>query len=56
MKEQRRLDVRISKYTNTSKFSELYKLFEEAEKEAEERKLDAEINIAIELTSNGGTN
>jgi hypothetical protein len=56
MKEQRRLDVRISKYTKTSKFSELYKLIEEAEKEAEERKLDAEINIAIELTSNGGTN
>ena len=56
MKEQRRLDVRISKYTKTSKFSELYKLIKEAEKEAEERKLDAEINIAIELTSNGGTN
>ena len=54
--EQRRLDVRISKYTKTSKFSELYKLIEEAEKEAEERKLDAEINIAIELSSNKGAN
>ena len=56
MIEQRKLTVRISNYTKTSKFSELYKLIEEAEKEAEERKLDAEINIAIELSSNKGAN
>ena len=56
MEEQRKLTVRISNYTKTSEFSELYKLIEEAEKEAEERKLDAEINIAIELSSNKGAN
>ena len=56
MEEQRKLTVRISNYTKTSKFSELYKLIEEAEKEAEERKLDAEINIAIELSKHEGTN
>lgn len=56
MEEQRKLTVRISNYTKTSEFSELYKLIEEAEKEAEERKLDAEINIAIELSSNKRAN
>lgn len=56
MKEQRRFNMRISNYTKTSEFSELYKAIQEAEKEAEERKLDAEINIAIELSKHEGTN
>lgn len=56
MEEQRRFNVRISNFTKTSKFSELYKAIKEAEKEAEERKLDAEINIIIELSKYEGTN
>lgn len=56
MEEQRRFNMRISNYTKTSEFSELYKAIQEAEKEAEERKLDAEINIAIELSKHEGTN
>lgn len=56
MKEQRRFNMRISNYMKTSEFSELYKAIQEAEKEAEERKLDAEINIAIELSKHEGTN
>lgn len=52
MIEHRNYKIRIENWTETKEFSALFDALREAEREAKDRKLEAEISISIKLSKN----
>ena len=50
MTEHRNYTIRIENWTETKEFSTLFNTLREAEREARDRKLEAEISISIKLS------
>lgn len=55
MTEHRNYKIRIENWTETKEFSTLFEALHEAEREAKERNLNAEISISIKLSKNDVT-
>jgi hypothetical protein len=55
MTEHRNYKIRIENWTETKEFSTLFNALREAEREAKDRKLEAEISISIKLSKNDVT-
>ena len=55
MEEHRNYKIRIENWTETQEFSTLFNALRDAEREAKDRKLEAEISISIKLSKNDVT-